>query len=225
MHQFLEAAGKLQLDKGWAKDMRQKRDLLPDYSSLEGVYKKLGWKVGWNGQVVPPDPRARLKRRARKNAKVAAAVQQTADDPSRDGMPFSSVGCRDTNAKARSTSRRSGSRKQKVAAMAKTAVEAVSSLRDVAPTNLVAPDSNLNTTDVRTDVPTRKARLTPAHASASVAVEPSGRAATSVCTLRRSASAPTFATAARAVARQSSRQPQSAGSVAWQVHLARLRTV
>lgn len=73
VHQFLDAHGKLGLDEKWAKDMSEKRDLLPGSAFVAGVYKKLGWVVLPSGQVVQPDVRQRLGRPRRASAPGLAA--------------------------------------------------------------------------------------------------------------------------------------------------------
>lgn len=63
VHGLLDAHDKLGLDEKWGKDASRRNGLLPDYESLQEVYRRLGWKVSSLGKVIPPDPHKIIGRR------------------------------------------------------------------------------------------------------------------------------------------------------------------
>lgn len=81
VHQELDARHRLGLDRRWAKSPGVIGDLLPDFSSLSSVYRKLGWKVLHNGRLVAPDPQAWDEQCAREGGPLAPEV-----DDGREGL-------------------------------------------------------------------------------------------------------------------------------------------
>lgn len=67
VHSYLDAYDKLGLDEAWANDVSRGAGLMPDYESLGEVYKRLGWEKLPNGRVIAPDPVKLVKPRRRKS--------------------------------------------------------------------------------------------------------------------------------------------------------------
>jgi len=78
-HQFLDHEGKLGLSEEWARGVWLKDDVLPGGHSLQGVYKKLGWRVNIkNGQSVQPNPFAGKQK---KGARQRSRSKEDKDGP------------------------------------------------------------------------------------------------------------------------------------------------
>lgn len=54
-HQLLETYGKLGLHDPSPSDPPRMCDMMPNFSSIDSTYKKLGWSVHKNGRMVQPD--------------------------------------------------------------------------------------------------------------------------------------------------------------------------
>lgn len=81
MHSYLDSHNKLGLDEEWANDVSRGDGLMPDYESLAGVYKRLGWIKQENGRVIAPD-QAKMEAKQKRSRQRKAAQCQASRAPS-----------------------------------------------------------------------------------------------------------------------------------------------